>query len=417
VEKARETQRRATDVAFTRLTFAWVAAAFVLLTPTGARGQAVSLLGDSTHLKIFANISALGVVSTERPFAPGIPFLLLPESPFGFHTNTFDLHARQSNFGLIFAGPKIKSFSTGATFLAFIAKDNLVADSYGLLPFLAFGELRNEHWLFTAGLNLDVFNPLNPTIIPISVLYGSGNTGEYRGQVRVERYFDPSADSHVAIQFAVGEPVATVVTDNRLLLEDNGWPNLELRFSFGGGEVKERMGGRKLRTLQLGLSGVIGQLRTTGIITSPGQAESPNRNIVDVRGFGLDAQLAFNKWLGLFGEFYFGDGLGEYGGALLQSFNSITFDVIPSRGGFAEAYAYFDDKRHLHGGYGIDDPNDDDLAILQIPKNQTGYGVLYWEVSRILQLGLEVEYRKTNFFPPLLTADGMIFMTQFLFRF
>ncbi len=396
---------------------ALAAAACLALAPRTANSQIMSLLSDSTRMKIFANISALAVVSTERPFAPGIPFLLLPESPFGFHTNTFDLHARQTNFGFLITGPRLKGLTMGGTVLAFIAKDNLVSDIYGLLPFLAFGELRNEKWRFAAGLNLDVFNPLNPMMIPISVLYGSGNTGEYRGQVRLERYFDPSDETRFTIQFAVGDPVGSVIIDNRNILEDNGWPNFELRLAAELGRMKQRMGERNVRAFELGVSGVIGELRTTGFITSPVGVEPPDRDVVAVHGLGVDAQLRFGKRFGLSGEFYLGDGLGEYGGGLLQSFNTLTFERIAARGGFGEAYVYLLDRLHLHAGYGIDDPENDHLMLLQIPRNQTGYATLFWDITRILQLSLEADYRKTNFFEPLLTSDGMIFMSQLLFRF
>jgi hypothetical protein len=52
-----------------------------------------------------------------------------------------------------------------------------------------------------------------------------------------------------------------------------------------------------------------------------------------------------------------------------------------------------------------------------IPRNQTGFASLYLDMSKILQLSFEVDYRKTNFFRPLLTADGLIFMSEMLFRF
>jgi hypothetical protein len=394
-----------------------LAPAACVLPPSAARGQTVSLLKDSVHVKVVANFSALVVVSSDRPFTAGDPFFLLPESPFGFNTNTFDLHARQTNFGLEFTGPKIKGLTTGATFLVLIQNDNLFVDAYGFLPFLAFGDLRNDKWLFAAGLNYDVFNPIDPHVLPIALLYGSGNLGTYRGQVRLERYFDPSPDAHYAIQLAVGEPVASVVTDNRRLLEDSGWPNVELRFSAGSGAVRERLGGRKVRTAQVGVSSVIGQLRTTGIVTTIGQIESPDRAVVEVLGVGLDVQLAFGKRFGILAEGYLGEGLGEYGGGVMQSFNSITFDVIRSRGGFAEAYVYILDNLHLHGGYGIDNPENEDLDILQIKRNQSAYASLFWDLSSIVELSLEADYRKTSFFRPLLSADGFIVMSQLLFRF
>jgi hypothetical protein len=338
----------------------------------------------------------------------------LPRSPFGLRTNTFDLHARQTNIGLVFAGPKVGGLTSGATFLAFILKDDVVSDSYGFLPFLAFGELRNEKWLLEAGLNLDVFNPVNPTMIPVSYLYGSGNTGMYRGQARIERYFDPSKGRRFTVQFAIGDPVGSVVTDNKRVLEDNGWPNVELRLGLGAGEKKELTGGRKLRVV--GVSGIVGQLRTTGAITTPSQTESP-RAVVNVNGVGVDAQFVFTKALGLIGEAYYGHGLGEYAGGVQQSFNPTTFEVIPSRGGFAELYYYANNKLHVHGGYGVDDPDNDALTLLSIPQNLTGYLAAYWDLSRIVQLGFEADYRKTDYFAPLRTADGMIFMPQILWRF
>lgn len=76
-------------------------------------GLTVSMLNGESKLKLFANFSALGVASTDRPFSAGLPLLLLPPSPFGLNTNTFDLHARQTNFGAMFTGPEVMGFTPG----------------------------------------------------------------------------------------------------------------------------------------------------------------------------------------------------------------------------------------------------------------------------------------------------------------
>ncbi len=65
---------------------------------------------------------------------------LLPASPFGLNTNTFDIHGRQSNIGATFIGPEANGFTPSATFVSFIANDTLTGDSYGFLPYNAFGE-------------------------------------------------------------------------------------------------------------------------------------------------------------------------------------------------------------------------------------------------------------------------------------
>ena len=68
---------------------------------------------------------------------------LLPASPFGLNTNTFDIHARQSNLVHLFSGPQAGAFTPSATFLAFVANDSLTGDSYGFLPYNAYGELKS----------------------------------------------------------------------------------------------------------------------------------------------------------------------------------------------------------------------------------------------------------------------------------
>ena len=80
---------------------------------TPGDGLTVSLLSGTRTLKLFGQFSAIGVVSTDRPFSAGMPLLLLPPSAFGLNTNTFDLHARQTSFGAVFSGPEVMGFTPG----------------------------------------------------------------------------------------------------------------------------------------------------------------------------------------------------------------------------------------------------------------------------------------------------------------
>ena len=40
-----------------------------------------------------------------------------------------------------------------------------------------------------------------------------------------------------------------------------------------------------------------------------------------------------------------------------------------------------------------------------------------YDFSKTVQIGFEVDYRKTNYTSPLLDSDAVLFMTQFLWRF
>jgi hypothetical protein len=89
---------------------------------------------------------------------------------------------------------------------------------------------------------------------------------------------------------------------------------------------------------------------------------------------------------------------------------------IRGAGGFAEVYYYFTDKLHLHAGYGIDAPVVRDLTAVQIARNQTYYANLIWDRSKTVQVSAEVNYHKTDFVA-LPDADGVVFLSQFLWRF
>lgn len=378
-------------------------------------GLTVSMLNGTSTVRLFGQFSALGQFATARPFPAGGTLFLLPRPDNGNPTNTFDLQARQSGFGAVFKGPELWGLTPGAYFLAFIQNDNLTSDAYGFLPFNAYGELADDRWRFAAGLTRDVFNPANPTMISLLNLYASGNTGSFAGSARVEHFYKPADGFQLTTQVAVREPVASVVTNNRRLIEDNGWPNVEARLGVGLGAARDVAGGRTLRPVEVGASGVVGQLRNSRLLTAAAGVD-PVRSVIDVWGLGADLQAAVTDRFGLAGEFYVGQGLGEYNGAVGQSFNGTTLQAVRSAGGWGEAYCYLTDAVHLHAGYGVDAPVRRDLAPAQIARNQTYYAALYWEASKAVQVGFEVDYRRTDY-TAFRDADGVVFVSQFLWRF
>lgn len=381
-------------------------------------GITVSMLNGSSQLKLLGSFSSLSVFSTSRPFAPGLPLFLLPDSPFGLDTNTFDIHARQSNFGALFTGPETGGFTPSATFLAFIANDSLTGDSYGFLPYNAYGELKNDQWRFAAGLQNDVFNPRKPTSISLASLFTSGNTGSFRSQARLERSFGSATTNSLLLQIAASDPVQSVIESrSNRIEEDNGWPNIEGRINVGFGSVQQYTGGRQGRLIELGCSGFVGELRTTRSILSPPDPQSPIRQIADCWGFGIDSAVKLTDRIGLQGELFTGAGLGEYNGGVGQSYDSVAGRVIRSSGGWCEVFVYITQKLHLHSGYGIDAPFRRDGDTFLITENQTWYTNLVWNWTKNVQISNQVDIRQTKYRDPLLDAEGLIFYSEFLWKF
>lgn len=383
-----------------------------------ADSATISMLNGTSRLKFFGAFSALTVFSTDRPFAPGLPLFLLPGSPFGLNTNTFDIHARQSNFGASFTGPKAGDFTPSATFLAFIANDSLIGDSYGFLPYNAFGELKSDDWRFAAGLQNDVFNPRKPTSISLASMFTSGNTGSFRSQARLERSFGSPSSNSLLMQVAISDPIQSVVTSRGTRIqEDNGWPNVEGRINLGLGSVESYLGGRKARPFELGVSSFVGQLRTTRSILAPPDPQSPIRQVADCWGLGVDAEINVTDWFGLQGELFTGAGLGEYNGGISQSYDSTANRTVRSSGGWGELFVYLTQSLHVHSGYGIDSPLRRAGDTFLITENQTWYTNVVWNWTKNIQISNQVDFRKTNYRSPLLDAQGTIFYSEFQWKF
>src|SRR2546427_11939097 len=83
-----------------------------------------------------------------------------------------------------------------------------------------------------------------------------------RSQARIERSIHPSDEWQVTFTIGVIELSPTLVDDEFRISEDNGWPNVEGRAGLALGPlVGEGQDAR--RPFEIGISGGIGQIRTT----------------------------------------------------------------------------------------------------------------------------------------------------------
>src|SRR5262249_44745021 len=156
---------------------------------------------------------------------------------------------------------------------------SLIEDLWGFLPLLAYAQLKNEDWRFAAGLQFDIFNPLNPTVLPLSYLGASGNTGAFRTQARVERFLCPADDAQITLTAGISDPIPTTVSNTFRVNEDNGWPNVEGRAALALGPLTGE-GLEAKRPFEVGISGVVGQIRTT--------VPTVRQVVADVWGLGAD---------------------------------------------------------------------------------------------------------------------------------
>jgi len=380
-------------------------------------GKGFALQAGDASLRLWAEAKLLGFSSSRYTFNPGQPLIVSPKDPAA----SYDLSAQQSMVYAAFRGPKWGSWTPGA-FAIFWLQDNLLAEGYSFTPVVAYGEIGNGAWRVAAGQNFDVFAPRDPDTLPNGKLAATGNPGAYRPQFRVERTFEAGPGFGGVVQLAASSPVTTALPSSvdlanlqgQEIVEDNGWPNLEARLNFGFGANADRAGGRNLRPVELGVSGIVGQLRVLDNIrpTDPLTLVS-DRSTVNVWGAAIDGQIALGRRFGLSGELYTGQGLGEYMAGILQTYNRATNQAVPTAGGWGQFYVYLADNLRLNLGYGIDHAQDSGLFGLQV--NSGVFANLLWDVNPWLQLGLEGNYKLTTY-DVFGDKDAWVVISQVMFR-
>ena len=380
-------------------------------------GKGFTLQSNGASLKLWAEAKLLGFSSSRYTFNSGQPLIVSPKNP----DTSYDLSAQQSMVYGAFQGPKWHGWTPGA-FAIFWLQDNILAEGYQFTPVVYYGEISNGTWRFAAGQGFDVFAPRDPDTLPNGKLAASGNPGAYRPQFRLENHFKAGDGFGGALQLAASSPVTTALPDqvdlsnlqSQEIVEDNGWPNVEGRLSLGFGASKERAGGRQLRPLELGFSGVVGQLRVLDNI----RALTPltltsDRSVISVWGAAFDGQLALGRRLGISGELYTGQGLGEYMSGILQTYNRSSNQAVPTSGGWAQLYVYLSDNLRLNLGYGIDHAQDG--GAFSLLTNATAFANLVWDVNPWLQLGLEGNYKLTTY-DTFGDKDAWVVISQVMFR-
>lgn len=360
-------------------------------------------------LALFGAFSGEMILADARPLIPSAVSLVSPD--FGRDTQTAEVTARSSYIGAGAVGPSVGDFQSGGLVLAYFYSSSILDDNYGFFIARAYGELKNECSRYSVGVDGDVINPLAPEMIDWAAGGGAGNLGFLRAQFRMERYFYPSAESQVTAQLALSDPIPTNYENFSVkegLTESNGWPNLEGRLAIGFGPLTHR-GVATFRPTELGISGLVGQLRRTG------DAITPN-SIADVWAVGADGRVAITDRLGVKGELYHGQTVGTYLGGIIQNFDA-NREGIRSTGAWGEIYYYWTPCLHSHFGGGIDDPLDRDLTAGLARRNQFYFGNILWDVTKSIDVGFEVSRWETDYMAPLQDNQAMVYDTRVRVKF
>ncbi|RJP21129.1 MAG: hypothetical protein C4520_10450 [Candidatus Abyssobacteria bacterium SURF_5] len=278
----------------------------------------------------------------------------------------------------------------------------------------AYAELLYPTWSFLAGQTWDVVAPRIPPMLDCVVLWGSGNVGYRRPQLRLTKWWDVDGTKFTG-QASLNHTDRSMTNDDfdgDLLLNgvESGYPMGEARIGMDTIILGERK-------LSLGLSGLLAREQTEarGDIT---QSEN-----LDVWMVALDGSITIiPNLLSLQGEIWTGENIDNVYGGIVQGFvnvgaaPAINLKEIQATGGFIHAALTPRPDLQFNFGYGLDDADSEDMMLGNISQNWTVFANTIWTVVPNFDVGLELAWHETKWVDQ---ADGDDFRVQtaFIYKF
>jgi hypothetical protein len=293
-------------------------------------------------------------------------------------------------------GPRVPLFNCAPTFAKVeidfqSALTNLSENKATVKLRHAYWESKDDTFRILVGQTWDVISPLYPSTLNYSVGWDGGNIGYRRAQFRYERYFAFSSASLLTAQIALAQDIvpdfASAAGVDR---EPAGWPVIEGRLAYTLGDRKHG------RPITMGVSGHIGETGFDFTQAGPPPLNLPPADDVRFRTWSvnLDVTAPITERLTVKGELFAGENLSPFLGGIGQGVCPCLRVPIRSSGGWFDVGYDITPRWHLHAGYGLDDPNNNDLLVGRT-YNHFIFGNISFDVTDRLLTGFEVTSWRT----------------------
>ena len=316
------------------------------------------------------------------------------QKSFNADDQQFNMTANQTRFGVKLNNKQYENTVVSGQLefdLYASVSDATIAENKAMLQLRhAYFSVSSGNWQLIAGQTWDLLSPLNPATLNYPVLWGCGNIGYRRPQVTVKYNLQPGDNTKISLATGFFRTIGSDLTPSFSLstgetndTSDDGTDaaipsvqgQLDINHSFESGA-----------SLRMGVSGLWGQMKAE---TSLGNSETYESWAVNGH-----FMMALNQNLGVSGEAYTGVNLGGYMGGII---NASTIDGVNSTGGWGAMWFKPVSKVKLSAGYGLDNPDDEDLNFNQRTKNQCIYGNINVTVVPQVTIGLEVAQWETTY--------------------
>ncbi|UCC43508.1 MAG: hypothetical protein JSU65_10235 [Candidatus Zixiibacteriota bacterium] len=301
----------------------------------------------------------------------------------------FNMTHRQTRFGVV---------SEGKGYREAVVNGKLEFDFYGggtaendaaLLLRHAYLTVQSGQTQLLAGQTDDLISPLQPTTLNYGALWNTGNIGYRRPQIRLS--YRVSSNDQTDVTFSGGFfrtigndltptlSLATEVADGSDDGTDAAVPSFQ-----GLVDVNHKLASGT--SVRFGVSGLYGRMKAEGTL---GTEETYKSNAI-VGHVAVDLPTG----AGFSGEIQKGANLASYLGGID---NNSTFDGVTTTGAWASFWMTPNPKMKVTAGFGLDNPDDDDIADGNRSKNRSIFGNIQVTPIPLFTMGLELSQWKTHY--------------------
>lgn len=201
------------------------------------------------------------------------------------------------------------------------------------------------------GQDWDTISPLAPQSLNYLPCGFVGNIGYRRAQIRYEKGVTFSPDFKTRYSIGIADPFpGDFLTDKTIMASSGGWPLVEGRMGFSFGE-HSNCG----KPITIGFSGHIGQ----NVYQFMGEETVTTH--LKTWSYNADLDVPIGHRFRFQGEYFFGENLSTFCGAVNQGVNNVTHESIRAQGGWICLNSKLSDKLTNNTGCAIDKPFEDDL--------------------------------------------------------
>lgn len=380
---------------------------------------------NGVSLKLYGKLELISYYDTTTPYISDWLAWVEPKGSVNGSEDSFSMSVRGSPIGLHMNWPRLAgAMALNARVEVDFVGGFVTGGSSAYSPLMrlkqAWVSLDGPHVSILAGQHFGLFAPLFPDTANWIALGTSGNPWIRLPQVRLTvRGKGIQWDLSANRPMGSNEVLTDTVNDH---ISDGEFSNLPFFMSRLGGQHDLGAG----VGLGWGVSGVYGREKVKRavdpvkgkVIARDKVAEfeglEQHSKTVDVWMANIDLRLT-SKYVDVMGEFFAGANVNTFFAGVLQGVAitataakdnvAATYDVrsIRTLGGWGQVTLKPLKDLRIHGGAGIDHPEDADLQPIYNPKapprlyNLSAYGAAHYAIGHAWRVGVEVSYTLTQY--------------------